>query len=180
MPLPRSLAHLKREITEKKWAEAGSGLEAGPPGRNIRCRRARGPTARLRGVPRGWPQGSTNQRKTGHCLPGQYLHWTKNRPHGPALVVPMSETDEGPPLQGVSWVEGPAEDAVGEGAEETPVHDSGPPCRHTILHGIRRRGLGGTGRAFFCFFLLSPSLVRSLFRCDFFGAYHIFLGQAWA
>jgi len=44
----------------RKWQKPGSGLEAGPPGRNIRCRRVRGPTARLRVAPRGSPQGSTN------------------------------------------------------------------------------------------------------------------------
>ena len=51
---------------------------------------------------------------------------------------------------------------------------------HTLLHGIRRRGLGGLSPLFFCFFLLSLFSVRFLFRCDFFGVYHIFLGQAWA
>jgi Zn finger protein HypA/HybF involved in hydrogenase expression len=50
MPLPRSLAHLKREISEKKWVEA-----------------------------RQWA-ARFYQLKTGHCLTGQYLHWTKNRP----------------------------------------------------------------------------------------------------
>ena len=34
MPLPRSLAHLKREISEKMW---GDGLEDGPPGRSSGC-----------------------------------------------------------------------------------------------------------------------------------------------
>jgi len=58
MPLHRSLAHLKRENTEKKWAEARQW--AGPPERNIRCRRAGGPTGRLRVFPRDSPQGSTN------------------------------------------------------------------------------------------------------------------------
>jgi len=45
MPLPRSLANLKREISEKKWVDA-SGLGAGPPRRNTGCPRASGPMER--------------------------------------------------------------------------------------------------------------------------------------
>jgi len=54
----------------------GSGLEAGPPKQSTACQRARSPTV----------AGSTKrlasrfyQLKRGHCLSGQYLHWTKNR-----------------------------------------------------------------------------------------------------
>jgi len=72
MSLPRSLPHLKHEISEKKWA-------GGPTS-----------TTKYR-MPRSQRQNSTvagstkrlasrfNQVKTGHCLTGQYLHWTKNR-----------------------------------------------------------------------------------------------------
>ena len=48
------------------------------------------------------------------------------------LVVPVPEPDSGAPLQGVSGVEGPAEDRVGGGVEqdwegEAPEEDPGPP-----------------------------------------------------
>jgi len=79
MPLPRSLANLKQEISEKKWAEA--------------CQWAGGRTSKTKyrmpksQRPDGTVAGSTKrlasrfyQIKTGHCLSGQYLHWTKNRP----------------------------------------------------------------------------------------------------
>ena len=60
MPLPRSLAHLKREISEKKrsgWKH-GIGLEAGSPRRNTERQRSRGWMVWWRGVLRGWPQDS--------------------------------------------------------------------------------------------------------------------------
>ena len=37
MPFPRSLTHLKREIFEKKWAEARQWVGSRAPGRNTRC-----------------------------------------------------------------------------------------------------------------------------------------------
>jgi len=52
--------------------------------------------------------------------------------HPAMLVVPVPEPGSGAPLQGVSGVEGPAEDPVGGGAEgdweaEGTVEDLGPP-----------------------------------------------------
>jgi len=46
MPLPRSLAKLKREISEKSGRRRTSGLGAGPPRRNTGCPRTSGPMAR--------------------------------------------------------------------------------------------------------------------------------------
>ena len=75
--MPRSLANLKREISEKKWAEArqwAGGQTAG---------KYRKPDSQK---PDGAVANSTKrlaswfyQLKTGHCLTGQYLNWTKNR-----------------------------------------------------------------------------------------------------
>jgi len=47
MPLPRSLVHLEREVSGKKWAEASQWTEAGPPGRSTGCRAGRSPTSRF-------------------------------------------------------------------------------------------------------------------------------------
>jgi len=52
--------------------------------------------------------------------------------HPAMLVVPIPELDSGAPIQGVTGVEGPAEDPVGGGAEgnwegEGSVEDSRPP-----------------------------------------------------
>ena len=79
-----------------------------------------------------WLASRLYQIKTGHCLTGQYLNWTKKSTHPAMLVVPVPEPDSGAPLQGVSGVEGPAEDAVRGGTEgdwegERPVEDPGSP-----------------------------------------------------
>ena len=79
VPLVRSLANLKREISEKKWVEA--------------CQLAWGRTPKKKyWLPEGqWPDGmvagSTKrlalqfyQLKTRHCLTRQYLNWTKSIP----------------------------------------------------------------------------------------------------
>jgi len=77
MPLPRSLATLKREISEKKWKREG-GLEAGskkkykmPEGHKLDGTIAES-TKRL--------ASRYYQLKTGHTRTGQYLHWAKVRP----------------------------------------------------------------------------------------------------
>jgi len=78
MLLPTSLAHLKREISEKKCV--GARLWAG--GRASK-RKYRMPKSHR---PDDTVAGSTKRLvsrfyhvKTGHCLTGQYLNWTKNR-----------------------------------------------------------------------------------------------------
>jgi len=79
MPLPRSLANLKREISEKKWVEARQWA-----GGRTSKKKYRLPKSQRRD---GTVAGSTKrlalrfyQLKTGHCLTGRYLNWTKNRP----------------------------------------------------------------------------------------------------
>jgi len=76
---PRSLANIRREISEKKWAEAREW--AG--GRSSRKKYKMPESQR----PDGTVAGSTKrlaarfyQLKMGHCLTGEYLHWTKSRP----------------------------------------------------------------------------------------------------
>jgi len=65
MPLPRSLAILKWDISVQKWAEARQGAV----GRTSKLTRN---TKRL--------ASRFYQVKTGHCLTGKNIHWTKNRP----------------------------------------------------------------------------------------------------
>jgi len=79
MPLPRSLAHLEQEISEKKWAEARRWA-----GGRISKKKYRVPKSQR---PDGMMAGSTKklasriyQMKTGHCLTGQYLQWTDSQP----------------------------------------------------------------------------------------------------
>jgi len=79
MPLPRSLANLKREITDKKWAEGRRWA-----GGRISKQKYKMPESHK---PDGTVAESTKrlasrfyQLKGGHCRTGQYLHWAKNRP----------------------------------------------------------------------------------------------------
>ena len=79
LPLPRSLANLKREISEKKWTEARSWA-----GGRINKAKYRMPKCQK---PEGVVAGSTKrlasryyQLKTGHACIGQYLHWARVRP----------------------------------------------------------------------------------------------------
>jgi len=78
-PIPRSLANLKREISEKKWVEAHQWAGGRTSKRKYRLPESQRPD--------GAVAGSTKrlalrfyQLKTGHCLTGQYLNWTKSRP----------------------------------------------------------------------------------------------------
>jgi len=78
-PLSRSLASLKREIAEKKWAETRS-WAGGRISKAKYC------------IPKSQKPDSVvadstkrlasrfNQLKTGHARTGQYLHWAKVRP----------------------------------------------------------------------------------------------------
>jgi hypothetical protein len=72
-PFPRSLAHVKREISEKKWAEARQWA-----GSRITKAKYKMPASRK---PDGAVAGSSKrlasrfyQLKTGHCLTGQHLN----------------------------------------------------------------------------------------------------------
>jgi len=78
VPLPRSLAHFKREIS-KRWVEARQW--AGDRTSKIKYRTPK--SQRLDGTVAGSTKGVASRlyrMKTGHCLSGQYLHWTKSRP----------------------------------------------------------------------------------------------------
>jgi len=78
-PLPRSLANLKREISEKKWAEARQWAGGRTSKTKYRIPKSQKPD--------GVVASSTKrlasryyQLKTGHARTGQYLHWAKVRP----------------------------------------------------------------------------------------------------
>jgi hypothetical protein len=74
MPPPRSLANLKREISEMKWSEARQWAE-----KRITTRKYRLPADQRAGrAVAGSPKrlaGRFYQLKTGHCLTGEYLKW---------------------------------------------------------------------------------------------------------
>jgi len=78
MPLPRSLANLKREISEKKWSEARQWSGGRTCKTKYRMPNSQQPDGAVAGSTKRLASGFY-QLKTGHCLTGQYLHWTKNR-----------------------------------------------------------------------------------------------------
>ena len=76
MPLPRSIANIRREVAEKKWVEARDRSE-----RKIRRKKYKMPEKlRQQAVVARGPKRLAerfHQLRTGHCRTGQYLEWTK-------------------------------------------------------------------------------------------------------
>ena len=97
-PLPRSPAHLKPEITEKKRVEARQWAGGRTSKKKDTVPKSRRPDGAVVGSAKRL-DSRCYRAKTGHCLAGQYPHWTKNRPTPPVLVAPVSDSDPGPPLQ---------------------------------------------------------------------------------
>jgi len=97
-PLPRSPAHLKPEITEKKRVEARQWAGGRTSKKKDTVPKSRRPDGAVVGSAKRLAS-RCYRAKTGHCLAGQYPHWTKNRPTPPVLVAPVSDSDQGQPLQ---------------------------------------------------------------------------------
>jgi len=142
MPLPQSLANLKRKISEKKWVEACQWAGGRISKKKYRMQKSQRPDSTV--------AGSTKEAclailpDQDGALSNRTVPQLDEEPAHPAmLVVPTPEPDPEASLQGVTGVEGPAKDPVGGGAEgdregEGPVEDPGPP-------GGREMQAGGTG-----------------------------------
>ena len=79
IPLPRSLTNLKRDISEKKWVEARQWAGGRTSKAKYRMPKSQKPDGTVAGSSKRLAS-RLYQVKTGHCLSGQYLNWTKNRP----------------------------------------------------------------------------------------------------
>jgi len=111
MPLPRSLAHFKREITEKKWVEAHQWAGGRTSKKKYTLQKSL--TAWLWVVPRGCLKVLPDKDR---ALPHRAEPSLDGKStHPPLLVVPVSDADPEPPLQGVPRVEAAAEDPGGGG-----------------------------------------------------------------
>jgi hypothetical protein len=75
----RSLVHLKREISEKKWDEARRWAGGRISRKKYRMPRDQQPDKIVAGSTKRFTSRHY-QLKTGHCLTGQYLAWTTNQP----------------------------------------------------------------------------------------------------
>jgi ribonuclease HI len=79
IPLPRSLANIKREIAEKKWAEARQWVAGRTSRKKYKMSNSQRPDDTVAGSTKRLA-ARFYQLKTGHALTGVYLHWTKARP----------------------------------------------------------------------------------------------------
>jgi len=79
MPLPRSLANIIREISEKKWAEAQQWAGGRTSKEKYKMPKSQKPDGTVAGSAKRLAS-RFYQLKTGHCLTGEYLHWTKSHP----------------------------------------------------------------------------------------------------
>ena len=108
MPLPRSLAHLKREISEKKWMEARQWAGGRTFKTKYRVPKSQRPDGTVAGstkrlAPRGLPAEDW-------ALPDQAAPPVGGEPtYRSVLVVPVPDANKRPPFQGESGMEGPAE-----------------------------------------------------------------------
>jgi len=78
LPLPRSLANLRREISEKKWAEARQWAGSRTTRKKYRMPMTQKPNGAVAGSSKRLAS-RFYQLKTGHCLTGEYLSWTTRR-----------------------------------------------------------------------------------------------------
>ena len=78
-PLPRSLASLKREISEKKWAEARQWTGGRTAKKKYRMPKSQEPDGAVADSTKRLAS-RYYQVKTGRAHTGQYLHWAKVRP----------------------------------------------------------------------------------------------------
>jgi len=78
MPLPRSLANFKREISEKKGVERRRWAGGRTSKKKYRLPKSQRPDRTVAGSTKRLAS-RFYQLKAGHCLTGQYLNWTKNR-----------------------------------------------------------------------------------------------------
>jgi len=78
MPLPRSLAHLSREASEKKWSEARQWSRARNRPTKYKIPEQQRPDRTVAGSSKR-SASRFYQLRSGHALTGQYLKWTKNR-----------------------------------------------------------------------------------------------------
>jgi hypothetical protein len=154
--LPRSFAHLKREISEKKWLEAKMWADSRVTGKKYHYCAGAGGQKRHSAPAKSSKRLAARfyQLKTGHCLTGQYLKWTT----GQVLVVFVQVADAGASFQELPPVEAPTDDPVGRsketggGNERFKIRDlfadSGAARRFWsfFLHGCGAKGGAGQGR----------------------------------
>jgi len=112
-PFPQSLANLKRDISEKEWVEARQWAGGRTSKKKYRLPKSQRPDGIVAGSIKRLAS-RFYQLKMGHCLTGQYLNWTENRPTPPCWWCRyrtqtrdhlFKECPEWKPRQKVLWAE---------------------------------------------------------------------------
>jgi hypothetical protein len=148
------LANIKREVSERKWAEARHWAEARITARKYRMPAEQRPN---RVVDRG-PKRLANrfhQLKTGHCFTGQYLVWSKSQASAkcgwcPCKVQTREHLLKNCPRwkrqQKTLWAEMRRE--TGRGKNRFTIRDlfADERCTRPILEFLRSKADGTEGR----------------------------------
>jgi len=116
VPPPRSLMHLKWEISEEKGVEERQWAGGRTSKTKYRMPKTRRPGGTVSGTSKRLASGFY-RLKTGHARIGQYLHWAKVRPPLSAVGGRAQHKRENTSPRSAQ-VQGTAEDPVGGGAEE--------------------------------------------------------------
>jgi len=151
-PLPRSLANIKREIAEKKWAEARQW--AG--GRTSKKKYKMPKSQRPDGVVAGSARRLTSrfyQLKMGHARTGEYLQWAKVRPTAQCWWCPHPTQTREHLLKGcprwrqqqkVLWKEVWKETGRGRGRWKAHELFADPRCSQAVLNFLSSTEVGKT------------------------------------
>jgi len=79
LPLPRSLANIGQEISEKKWTEVREWAGGQTTTKKYKMPKGQRPDSIVAGRTKRFAS-RFYQLKTGHCRTGEYLHWTTSHP----------------------------------------------------------------------------------------------------
>ena len=157
-PIPRSLANLKRDISEKKWAEARQWAGGRTSKKKYHMPKSQRPDGAVAGSTKRL-DSRFYQLKTGHCLTGQYLNWTTSQPTPQCWWCQFWTQTRDHLFKKVPQVEAAAEDPVGGGKRgnregQGQVEGPEPPGGWEVraggaglpLHHRRREAVASGGR----------------------------------
>jgi ribonuclease HI len=151
-PLPRSLANIKREIGERKWAEARAWAGGRTSKKKYKMPKGKRPDGTVAGSSKRLA-ARFYQLKTGHARTGEYLHWTKSRPTPQCWWCPHPRQTREHLLKGcprwrkeqrVLWKEVWKE--TGRGRGRTKAHElfADPSCSQAVLDFLSSTDVGKT------------------------------------
>ena len=150
MLLPRSVAHIKREISTKKWENTRQWAVKRISAKKPRMTRMQQPDNTVAGSNKR-VAATFYQIKTGHCLTGQYLERTQNRTSAPCWWCRWKEQTRGHGFkncgqwkehQKVLWKE--VWEETGRWRSQFPIQDllADDRCSRTVLDFLSTTDVG--------------------------------------